>query len=86
MHISKSSSNSKFITYFFAILILFVTSCDALKPAQKTDTGDKNEELDPIVGKNKDRDKEDSNTDNSNSNNNAIILSIMKIVIVLMTV
>jgi hypothetical protein len=63
-------SGNKFITYFFAILILFVTSCDALKPAQKTDTGDKNEELDPIVGKNKDRDKDDSNTDNSNSNNN----------------
>lgn len=64
-------SGNKFITYFFVILILFVTSCDALKPAQKTDTGDdKNEELDPIIGKNKNDNSTDTNNNSNNSNNN----------------
>ena len=75
-------NGNKFITYFFAILILFVTSCDALKPAQKPDNGDnKNEELDPIIGKNKNDNStndNNSNTDNTNSNDNTDGTDIVK--------
>jgi hypothetical protein len=67
-------SGNKLITYLFAVLVLFITSCDALKPAQQSDNGKNNntDELDPIVGKNKNNNtgNNKNNNDNSNSNDN----------------
>ena len=68
-------SGNKFITYFFAVLILLVTSCDALKPAQKPNNGDKNEELDPITGKNKNKDT-NNNNDDSTSDGTGIVKDV----------
>lgn len=61
------SSGNKFTIFVFALFLLLATSsCDALKPAQKTDGSGKNNtgELEPVVGENKknNTDSED-NTD-----------------------